>query len=106
MPKLDASTKDDTFTFITGDTMLKGYDQALAAFRETYAMLKGQTNQDIEKRVRVLSPDVVRGCLSRRAGLLGEITRPETTTLRLSRSQIEGRSVVRAGSSVGSGLSD
>ena len=36
-----------------------GYDQALAAFRETYALLEGQTNQVIERRTRVLSPDVV-----------------------------------------------
>jgi len=56
---LSASTRDDTFTFITGDTMLTGYDQALAAFKETYALLQGQTNQIIEKRTRVLSPDVV-----------------------------------------------
>jgi uncharacterized protein (TIGR02246 family) len=56
---LAVSTRDDTFTFITGDTMLTGYDEALAAFRTTYALLQGQTNQIIEKRTRVLSPDVV-----------------------------------------------
>lgn len=56
---LSVSTRDETFTFITGDTMLTGYDEALAAFRQTYALLQGQTNQIIEKRTRVLSPDVV-----------------------------------------------
>jgi uncharacterized protein (TIGR02246 family) len=56
---LTASTRDDTFTFITGDRMLIGYDQALAAFRTTYALLQKQTNQIIEKRTRVLSRDVV-----------------------------------------------
>jgi uncharacterized protein (TIGR02246 family) len=56
---LAASTRDDTFTFITGDTMLTGYDEALAAFRQTYALLQKQTNQIIEKRTRVLSPDVI-----------------------------------------------
>ena len=56
---LSASTKDDAFTFITSDTLLNGYDEALAAFRTTYALLEKQTNQVIEKRVRVLSPDVV-----------------------------------------------
>jgi uncharacterized protein (TIGR02246 family) len=56
---LAASTKDDAFTFITGDTMVTGYDEALAAFRTTYALLQRQTNQIIEKRTRVLSPDVV-----------------------------------------------
>jgi uncharacterized protein (TIGR02246 family) len=56
---LSASTRDDTFTFITADRMLKGYDEALAAFRKTYALLQGQTHQVIERRIRVLSPDVV-----------------------------------------------
>lgn len=56
---LSATTRDDTFTFITGDRMLKGYDESLAAFRSTYALLQGQTNQIVEKRTRVLSPDVV-----------------------------------------------
>ena len=56
---LAVSTKDDTFTFIAGDRMLTGYDKALTAFRQTYALLQGQTNQIIEKRARVLSPDVV-----------------------------------------------
>jgi uncharacterized protein (TIGR02246 family) len=56
---LSATTRDDTFTFITGDRMLKGYDESLAAFRNTYALLQGQTNQIVEKRTRVLSPDVV-----------------------------------------------
>ena len=56
---LSASTKDDTFTFITDDTMLTGYDEALAAFRTTYALLQGQAHQIIERHTRVLSPDVV-----------------------------------------------
>jgi uncharacterized protein (TIGR02246 family) len=56
---LSATTRDDTFTFITGDRMLKGYDESLAAFRNTYALLQRQTNQIVEKRTRVLSPDVV-----------------------------------------------
>jgi uncharacterized protein (TIGR02246 family) len=56
---LSASTRDGTFTFITADRMLTGYDETLAAFRKTYALLQGQTNQIIEKRTRVLSPDVV-----------------------------------------------
>ena len=56
---LSASTRDGTFTFITGDTMLTGYDEALAAFRTTYALLQGQSHQVIERHTRVLSPDVV-----------------------------------------------
>jgi uncharacterized protein (TIGR02246 family) len=56
---LAASTRDDSFTFITDDRMFKGYDETLAAFRQTYELLLGQTNKVIEKRTRVLSPDVV-----------------------------------------------
>jgi uncharacterized protein (TIGR02246 family) len=56
---LSASTRDDTFTFITGDLMLTGYDEALAAFRLTYALLEKQTNHIVEKHTRVLAPDVV-----------------------------------------------
>ncbi len=56
---LASSTKDDSYTFITGDTMLTGYDAALAAFRETYGLLQGQTNEILQKRTRVLAPDVV-----------------------------------------------
>src|SRR5262245_30657330 len=56
---LSASTRDATFTFITADRMLTGYDDTLAAFRRTYALLQGQTTQIIERHTRVLSPDVV-----------------------------------------------
>jgi uncharacterized protein (TIGR02246 family) len=56
---LAVSTQDNAFTFITGDTMLAGYDQALGAFRKTYALLQKQSNRVLEKRTRVLSPDVV-----------------------------------------------
>jgi uncharacterized protein (TIGR02246 family) len=56
---LSAAARDDSFTFISGDTMLTGYDQALAAFRTTYAQLQKQTNEVITKRVRVLAADVV-----------------------------------------------
>jgi len=56
---LASTTTDGTFTFITGDTMLTGYDEALADFKKTYALLRGQTNQIIEKRIRFLTPDVV-----------------------------------------------
>jgi uncharacterized protein (TIGR02246 family) len=56
---LSASTRDDTFTFITGDRMMTGYDDALAAFRKTYALLQGQSTQIVQRRTRVLSPDIV-----------------------------------------------
>jgi uncharacterized protein (TIGR02246 family) len=56
---LAVSTRDDAFTFITADRMLTGYDESLAAFRQTYAMLQGQSTQIIQRRTRVLAPDVV-----------------------------------------------
>jgi len=56
---LSVTTRDDEFTFITGDTMITGYDEALRTFRETYGMLQKQTSEVISTRVRVLAPDVV-----------------------------------------------
>jgi len=56
---LSVSTKDQDFTFITGDLMLTGYDNILPRFEDTYSMLQKQTSQVIQKRVRVLAPDVV-----------------------------------------------
>jgi uncharacterized protein (TIGR02246 family) len=45
-------------TFITGDVMLSGLDYIRETFRDTYAGLERQDQTIIEKRVRVLSPDV------------------------------------------------
>jgi uncharacterized protein (TIGR02246 family) len=45
-------------TFITGDVMLSGLDYIREIFRDTYAGLERQDQTIIEKRVRVLSPDV------------------------------------------------
>lgn len=56
---LSVTTKDQDFTFITGDLMLTGYDNILPRFADTYSMLQKQSSQVIEKRIRVLSPDVV-----------------------------------------------
>ena len=56
---LSVTTKDDDFTFLTGDTMITGYDQALATFRDTYSMVQKQTSEVIGSRVLVLAPDVV-----------------------------------------------
>jgi len=39
--------------------MLTGYDNILPRFEDTYSMLQKQTSQIIQKRVRVLAPDVV-----------------------------------------------
>lgn len=45
-------------TFITGDVMLAGLEPIRAQFKATYAGLASQQQTGIEKRVRVLSPDV------------------------------------------------
>ena len=45
-------------TFITGDVMLSGLETIRSAFRDTYAGLQKQDQTMIEKRVRILSPDV------------------------------------------------
>lgn len=45
-------------TFITGDIMLAGLEPIRAQFKNTYAGLKGQDQTVIQKRVRVLSPEV------------------------------------------------
>jgi uncharacterized protein (TIGR02246 family) len=45
-------------TFITGDLMLSGLETLRARFEETYAGLERQEQTVIEKRVRLLTPDV------------------------------------------------
>jgi uncharacterized protein (TIGR02246 family) len=49
---------DDDMTFITGDVMLSGLDTIRAGFEDTYSGLASQQQTLLEKRVRVLSPDV------------------------------------------------
>lgn len=48
----------DDLTFITGEVLLSGRESIRARFRETYAGLKSQQQTVIEKRVRLLTPDV------------------------------------------------
>lgn len=45
-------------TFITGDVLLTGTEPIRSAFKTTYAGIQSQSQTIIEKRVRVLSPDV------------------------------------------------
>ena len=45
-------------TFITGDVMLSGLDTIRAQFEGTYSGLASQQQTLLEKRVRILSPDV------------------------------------------------
>jgi uncharacterized protein (TIGR02246 family) len=49
---------DDRMTFVTGDVMLSGLDEIRARFEDTYSGLQSQQQTVLEKRVRVLSPDV------------------------------------------------
>jgi len=48
----------DDMTFITGDVMLSGLDTIRARFEDTYSDLASQKQTVLEKRVRILSPDV------------------------------------------------
>jgi uncharacterized protein (TIGR02246 family) len=45
-------------TFVTGDVLLSGLEPIKARFRTTYSGLLRQQQTVIEKRVRILSPDV------------------------------------------------
>ena len=45
-------------TFITGDVMLSGLEYIREIFRDTYAGIESQDHTILEKRVRILSPDV------------------------------------------------
>jgi uncharacterized protein (TIGR02246 family) len=53
-----AMAEGGDLTFITGDVLLSGLDTIRARFKETYAGLSGQHQTLLEKRVRVLTPDV------------------------------------------------
>lgn len=55
---LAVTTRDKDFTFLTGDVMLVGYDDALPRFKNTYAKLQKQHTEILSSRVRLLSPDV------------------------------------------------
>lgn len=55
---LAAAEGEGELTFITGDVMLTGLDYIRERFRDTYAGLERQTQTQVERRVRVLSPDV------------------------------------------------
>lgn len=55
---LSISTRDNEFSFLTGDVLLTGYDNILPAFRKTYGGLASQKTEILEKRIRVLAPDV------------------------------------------------
>ena len=45
-------------TFITGDVMLSGLDEIHSRFQDTYGGLKSQAQTILEKRIRILTPDV------------------------------------------------
>jgi uncharacterized protein (TIGR02246 family) len=52
------SIASDDLTFLTGDVLLTGLEPIKARFRQTYSGLLRQQQTVIEKRVRLLSPDV------------------------------------------------
>lgn len=55
---LDMAEGEGELTFITGDVMLSGLETIRAAFKDTYTGLQSQDQTILEKRVRILSPDV------------------------------------------------
>ena len=55
---LEMAGGEGELTFITGDVMLSGLDTIRAGFEETYAGLAAQQQNVLEKRVRILGPDV------------------------------------------------
>ena len=55
---LEIAEGEGELTFITGDVMLSGLDTIRARFAETYAGLASQQQTALEKRVRILGPDV------------------------------------------------
>ena len=48
----------DSLTFVSGDIILSGLEPIRERFRRTYSHLQKQDQTLIEKRIRVLSPDV------------------------------------------------
>jgi uncharacterized protein (TIGR02246 family) len=46
------------FTFVTGDLMLSGLETLREDFEDTYSGLESQAQEILEKRVRLLAPDV------------------------------------------------
>lgn len=48
----------EDLTFLTGEVLLSGRESIRERFRETFSGLKSQRQTLIEKRVRLLSPDV------------------------------------------------
>lgn len=55
---LSMASETGDFTFVTGDLMLSGLETLRKNFEDTYASLESQSQEILEKRVRLLSPDV------------------------------------------------
>ena len=55
---LEMAKDERELTFITGDVMLEGFEQIHGRFEETYAGLTSQEHTVLEKRVRILGPNV------------------------------------------------
>ncbi|MCL7957038.1 MAG: SgcJ/EcaC family oxidoreductase [marine benthic group bacterium] len=46
------------FTFVTGDLLLSGLETLREDFEDTYSGLESQSQEILEKRIRLLSPDI------------------------------------------------
>ncbi|KPK03329.1 MAG: hypothetical protein AMS20_10805 [Gemmatimonas sp. SG8_28] len=55
---LAAAEGEGELTFITGEVMLTGLETIRARFEDSYAPIQSQQQEVLEKRVRILSPEV------------------------------------------------
>jgi uncharacterized protein (TIGR02246 family) len=55
---LSIAEGEGEFTFITGDVLLSGFENIRDAFAATYAGLQSQQQVVLDKRFRLLAPDV------------------------------------------------
>jgi uncharacterized protein (TIGR02246 family) len=55
---LAAAEGEGELTFITGEVMLSGIETIRTRFEDTYAAIQSQRQDILEKRVRILSPNV------------------------------------------------
>jgi len=55
---LSPAAQDSSLTLVVGNVILTGFDKIHAGFKATYAGLEKQDQTVIEKRIRVLTPDV------------------------------------------------
>lgn len=61
---LASSAGEDSLTLVVGDVLLSGHDEILERFRESYEPLQSQEHTLVEKRIRILGPDIALALLT------------------------------------------